>query len=51
MEDVFKIKCDDYKQEGIVTKFKVRALAPLAGSISWMTFSQALINLDNMAEC
>lgn len=41
-QDVFKIKYDNYEQEGIVTNCKMVALVPLAGSISWMTFFQAL---------
>lgn len=40
-QDVFKIKYDNYEQEGIVTNCKMVALVPLAGSISWMTFFQA----------
>lgn len=45
-QDVFKIKYDNYEQEGIVTNCKMVALVPLAGSISWMTFfSRHLIDL------
>lgn len=49
--DVFKIMYDNYKQEGIVTNFKVVALVPLVGSTLWMTFLQALIDLTNPEYC
>lgn len=41
-QDLFKIKYDNYEQEDIVTNCKMVVLVPLAGSISWMTFFQAL---------
>lgn len=42
---------DNYKQEVIVTNFKMVALVPPAGGTLWMTFLQALIDLTNPEYC